>query len=157
MCGILKLLMEIIINTNSEICPSAGEDEPLIGLALVICCQTVAASLIIASFPGLKRAWFQPFAHALNRCGIPQPPHTIDILPYIHDVLHGLWTYCGSILWRAKNSHPAPDLKQNCKLPWSWLTGLHVPTDKTITKGNLGYFRLPFLMFFTDKQRKIVC
>ena len=29
--------------------------------------------------------WFQPFAHALNRSGIPLPPHTIDILPYAHD------------------------------------------------------------------------
>ena len=36
MCGTLKLLMEIIINTNSDICSSAGEYEPLIGLALVI-------------------------------------------------------------------------------------------------------------------------
>ena len=28
---------------------------------------------------------FQPFAHALNRGGIPPPPHTIDILPYARD------------------------------------------------------------------------
>ena len=32
------------------------------------------------------RAWFQPFAHALNRGGITPPPHPIDILPYARDV-----------------------------------------------------------------------
>ena len=45
--------------------------------------------LLLASFPGPKRgrrrAWFQPFAHALNRGGIPPLPHTIDILPYARD------------------------------------------------------------------------
>ena len=32
-------------------------------------------------------AWFQPFAHALNRSRTPPPPHTIDILPYACDAI----------------------------------------------------------------------
>ena len=48
---------------------------------------------ILASFPCPtprtgERAWFQPFAHALNRSRIPRRPHTIDILLYTCDVLH---------------------------------------------------------------------
>ena len=32
-----------------------------------------------------RKGLVQPFAHALNRGGLPPPPHTIDILPYAHD------------------------------------------------------------------------
>ena len=45
----------------------------------------------LASFPGParragERAWFQSFAHALDRRGRARRPHTIDIVSYTCDV-----------------------------------------------------------------------
>ena len=80
--------------------------------------------LCITLFPGLKR--FPLFVHALNHGGIPQPPHTIDILLYARDAYIDMEHYnvCEFIIaayGMQKNSldciHPAMNGKS--ELPWS--------------------------------------
>ena len=55
-----------------------------------------------------KRAWFQPFVHALNRRGIPRQPHTIDILSYTCDANTVTMRYN---VRKFHGTHPAVDLK----------------------------------------------
>ena len=107
----------------------------------------------LASFPGPKRgrrrAWFQPFVHALSRGGIPL--HTIDILPCARDARidtkrntvrrfiiakYGMRESHSIVLiqqpiWSYKQTVWAPAESADEKK--------RLPTGKTIARGNLGF------------------
>ena len=49
---------------------------------------TFIVSFVLSPKRRRRKGLFQPFAHALNHSRIPQPPHTIDILPYSHKAIY---------------------------------------------------------------------